>query len=230
MRSPSSTRAGPQLAATLHDAHDRAGEVDGIGFHHTGMLGGLPAQQRAPGEDTCGGYRFDDGPVANRVEGADGEVVDESEGSRPDRGEVVDAHGNEVVAHSVPAPGSPRQLQLRSHPVGGHHQHGLAVAGRDGDTRSEPAEAPDDVLVPGRGHRTGDRSDVAVGAFQIDPGLPVGGHVRSARAGTCLLPPGLRSGNCRRDKPCRNRRRPPRLRRAALGATDSRASRPRCAP
>ena len=165
-----------QLLASLHDAHDRAGQVDGIGLHHSGVLGGLPAQQGAPGDGTCRSHRFDDGPVARRVQGADGQVVDESEGSRPDRGEVVDTHGNEVLAHSIPATGPPRQLQLRSHPVGRHHQHGLAVAGGNGDAGREAAEAADDVFGPGGGHRIGDSLDVAVGAFQVYPGLPVGGH------------------------------------------------------
>ena len=157
----------------LDDTHDRAGEVDGFGGHHSGMLRGLPAEERAPGQTARSGDRRDDRQVAVLVEGAHGQVVDESDRPRADRRQVVDTHGHEVGADTVPAPGEPCQFELGPDSVDRHHQNRPLVPVRDLDARLRSHRTRRSRWRPRCGDHRRDVGHVAVGAVEVDPRLPI---------------------------------------------------------
>jgi hypothetical protein len=52
-----------QLITFLDDAHDSAGQVDRIGFHHAGMHCSFTAKKSTSGFPTSAGNRFHDRSV-----------------------------------------------------------------------------------------------------------------------------------------------------------------------
>ena len=96
--------AGDELVALDH-ADREADEVELAGLHGAGVLGHLAADQRAAGLAAALGHALDELLDVVGVELADGDVVEEEQRLGALAHEVVDAHGDEVDADGVEAPG-----------------------------------------------------------------------------------------------------------------------------
>ncbi len=89
---------------------------------------------------------FDDAgnePLADvHIELAGGKVIEKEQrfGALDDH--IVDAHGHQIDAHRIVAPGVDCEAQLGADPVGSRYQHGFAIAiERHFDQRAEAADA-----------------------------------------------------------------------------------------
>ncbi len=116
----------------------------------------------------------DDGGVAFGPEGPDRQVVHEGDRPRPGGCEVVGAHRDEVESDTGPPVRPPGQVELRAHTVGGEHEDGTPVPGRELDAGGEPAESAHHGGTPGGGDERLDAADVPVGRVEVDSGVSVG--------------------------------------------------------
>ena len=165
---------GPQHLRALDHARGEAREVEVAGRVEAGHLGGLPAGQAATDGLAGRGDRADDHARLVRVEAPDRQVVEEDQRPRPGAGEVVDAHGHQVLAQPLEPAELAGQQELGAHPVGAGDQHRLAHAGRQRVRRGEAGLAR---------HQGGQRVGVAARRLEIDPRVAVGerlGHGRAA--------------------------------------------------
>ena len=109
------------------------------------------------------------------VEPADADVVEEEQRLRALHRDVVDAHGDEVDADGVVAPGRGGDHGLRADTVGGRHEHGIAIAtGREREQAAEPADVADDLGPEGRAHVALDALDRLLARGDVDARRPVG--------------------------------------------------------
>ncbi len=154
------------------DADAAARQVEGIDLHQPRVLGGLATDQRTAGIAATGRHRADElgDPLGHDL--ADRDVVEERERLGPAADDVVGAHRHEVDADRVEASERGGDRGLGPDPVGRGDQQRLAVARRDPDRATEPAEAADDLGPMGR---------IDVAAHQVDGTLP-GRHVDARRA------------------------------------------------
>ncbi len=139
----------------LDHADGEADQVELVRHHGAGMLGHLAPDQGAPSLKASGGHPLDERDHLIVVEAADGDVVEHEQRLGPLAHEVVDAHRDQVDADGVIAAHRPGHHRLGADPVGGGHQHGMAVAG--GLEREQPTESPDvaDHLAAKRGSNLG---------------------------------------------------------------------------
>jgi hypothetical protein len=169
-----------------------------VRLHDAGVLGGLAAQQRAPGQAAALGDAGDDLLDLLGHELADGQVVLQEQRLGAADHEVVDDHRDQVAADGVVAVGGLRDGELGAHAVGGGREHRLAVPARA--QREEPREAPDaaEHLGPGRGR--GERLepvDGPVAGLDVDPGGGVAGAALDRPGRRCRLG-GLRGARAHR--------------------------------
>ena len=115
-------------AVALGDADREADEVELARLHGARVLGHLAADQRAAGLPAAVGDALDELLDVVGVELADRDVVEEEERLGALAHDVVDAHGHEVDADRVEAPGGLRDEGLRADPVGGRDEDGVRVA------------------------------------------------------------------------------------------------------
>ncbi len=174
------------LLAVLDHSHRGPGEIELLGRHHAGMLGGLAAEEGHPGIGAGGGDRPHQHLDDVGIGGADGQVVGHRQGTGPGGDQIVDAHRHQVVAEPVESPGAAGQVGLGAHPVGGHHHHRGPVTPGKADPGGEAPESAHHIVAPGGGDPGPDALDHGVGGSQVDPGLPVGRH--HTRSSTNLSP------------------------------------------
>ena len=156
--SPGATAAPVTSFERWHDAHAEAGQIHRV---PVAVLGHLAADQGAAGLAAPVGHpghdRFDDG----RQQPADADVVEEEQRIGALHGDVVDAHGHQVDADGVEAPGGLGDLELGAHAVGGRHQHRRRRsrrAWRPGRRSRRCRPAPRAGRWSGRGRRCAPRS------------------------------------------------------------------------
>ncbi len=131
-----------ELGAALDDSDGESRQVEVVDRHHPGMLGRLTSDQRAPGQPAALVDARHHGRDAVGVDPAGDHVVEEEQGLRADADEVVHAHGHEVDADGLVAPGRPRHLELGTDAVGRGHEHRVVVARRvERELAGEPADA-----------------------------------------------------------------------------------------
>src|SRR5207248_2990632 len=119
--------AGDDLAA-LDRADREAHQVELTRLHRPRVLRHLAADQRAPGRLTALGHAFDELLDVLGVEATDRDVVEEEQRLGPLRGDVVDAHRDEVDADRREAPRGLGYERLGADAVGRADQHRVAVA------------------------------------------------------------------------------------------------------
>src|SRR3989454_3673668 len=119
-----------------------------------------------------------------RIEPTDGDVVEEIEGFGPVDEDVVHAHRDQVDADGVMAAGQERDLELRSHAVGGRNQDGLAVLRWHADEARKAPEPADHLGAARRARQRRDTAYRVLARVDIDTGLAVGKpfHVSRRRA------------------------------------------------
>ena len=104
------------------------------------MLGGLAADEGAPGLDAALGNAGDQLDHLFRYVFSNGDVIQEKEGLGPAADDVVDAHGNAVDAYGIVLAHELGDTLLGAHAVGARDQHRLFHAGEVGG--KQPTEAP----------------------------------------------------------------------------------------
>ncbi len=131
-----------------------------------------------------------------RVDPAGDDVVEEEQGLGTHADEVVHAHGHEVDANGVVAPGRARHLQLRAHAVGRGHEDGVVVARRvERELASEPADACHHA--PQSFDRGLARSDVDAGAGVAGSAALVGHGPQTPGSAAWYGPADTRSGRAK---------------------------------
>jgi hypothetical protein len=158
----------------LHDPDAEPGQVEVVLAHQPRMLGRLAADEGASREPAAVGDAADQLGDLERVQPADGHIVEEVQRRGAGAHDVVGAHGDEVVADGVEPTHGIRDGGLRTYAVGRRHQHRLAIAGRHRERRSEPAEAAQDARAVGGRHCRSHQLDGAVPSLDVDAGLGVG--------------------------------------------------------
>ena len=112
-----------------------------IRCHQAGVFGGLPAQQRAPGEHATVGDPGDDlgDPFGHGA--SDGDVVLQKQRLGSTHHEVVDDHGDQVDADRVVLVHGLCDRQLGAHAVGRRGQERLPVVAAEREHAREAAQA-----------------------------------------------------------------------------------------
>ncbi len=123
--SPARTRSGPSCGPLLDDTDREAGQIELVGRHDAGVLGRLPADQRAAGLAAALVHPRHHGRHLVGVDLARGDVVEHEQRLGAHADQVVDAHGDQVDADRVVAAGVPGDHHLGAHPVGRSHQDRL---------------------------------------------------------------------------------------------------------
>ncbi len=176
--------AGPrrqrQGLAALDRTDRKAGQVEIALRIHARHLGGLTPDQRAARLAAALGDALDDpGGLVDR-QFAGREIIEEHQRLGALAHEIVDAHGDEIDAHRVEAPGVDRDPQLGADAVGGGDQDRIAVARRlQIEEPAEPAETRDHPGPVGRLGRRLDPLDERVPGIDVDTGILVGQGVRT---------------------------------------------------
>ena len=121
--------------------------------------------------------------TALRVELADGHVVEEEERPRAVADDIVGAHRHQVAADAVAAAEQARDLGLGADAVGGTHQHGPAITGRQLQRGTEPAQPTQQVVGAGAGRHDAlaQQAHRAVARRHVHAGGGVGGPCRRVR-------------------------------------------------
>jgi hypothetical protein len=148
-----------------------------------GHLGGFAADQGAAGELAAFGDAFDHGGGGIHVELAAGEVVEEEQRLGALHQDVVDAHGDQVLADGVVAVPVEGQLELGADAVGAGDQHRLAIFLRDLEQGAEAADAGEHFGAHGALRRRLDAFDEGVAGVDIDTGIAIGERDGGGRIG-----------------------------------------------
>ena len=138
---------GADHLGTVDDAHHEAGEVVVVRRHDAGVLGHLAAHQRAAAHAAAVGDTRDDRGDRFGLELADCHVIEEEQRLGAHDHDVVDAHGNEVLANGAVAVEQLGDRKLGAHAVGARDEHGVfhVLEARHREARSESAEPADDL-------------------------------------------------------------------------------------
>ena len=132
---------GAELGPLLHHADGETGQVELVASHDAGVLGCLPADQRAARLATALVHPGHDGGHLVGVDLAGGDVVEHEQWLGPHADEVVDAHGDQVDADRPVATGVAGDDHFGAHAVGRGHQHGRPEAGEvERELAAEPAD------------------------------------------------------------------------------------------
>ena len=164
----------------VHDSHAEPREIEGVLRHHSGMLGGLAAEERAPRPATAFGDALNDRDDTRGLHSADGQIVEEEQRLRAGARHVVGAHRHEVDPDGVQPIGLPRDLELRPHAVGGR---GEEPAFADAIEPGEAAHLIGDLRAPHARGEIGDQGDRLGRGLGVDTRLAVGGaHAVGSRS------------------------------------------------
>ncbi len=159
--------------APLRQTDAETGHIEFPRRVEPGHLGHLPADERAPRLAAAFGHAGHDTRHLGGQQPADGDVVEEEDGTGPDREDVVYRHRHQVDADGVETAGLLREQQLGADAVGGRHQHGLLQAA---GKLEHPGEAPDGTKHSGDVGALGvglDQADGLLPRLDVHPGLPV---------------------------------------------------------
>ena len=138
-------------------------------------LSGLAANEGAAGLFAGVRDALDDSGDLLGVELADGEVVEEEERLSTLDEDVVDAHGNGVLADRVVLVEHEGQAQLRADAVGAGDEHRLLVlAGIQRKETAEAAEVAEDLRTIRRLDAVLDEFDGVVASIDVDAGILIG--------------------------------------------------------
>ncbi len=174
-----------QRPVALDHADGEAHQVELARLHDPGVLGHLPTQQGGADLPAPLGHPAHQIGDLGRVHGTGRDVVEEEEGLGTLAHQVVHAHGHQVDADGVEAPGRLRHHRLGADPVRPGHQHRLAVAaGLQGEQAGEPAEVPEHLGPAGGGHQLADPVDGPFAGIGVHAGTGVGGGVGRVGCGT----------------------------------------------
>ena len=190
---------GPQQCVGVDDPDARGRQVVAAVLHQAGVLGGLPAQQRAAGLPAALGDPRDDRGDLVGHHLADGDVVLQEQRLGAADDQVVDDHRDEVEPDRVVLAHGLGDGDLRADTVGGRGEYRLPVAREPrGEEAREPADAAEHL---------GAVRLLGVRAQRLDrpfPGLHVhtGGGVAGARVlRRPIGPHGVTAGPGRRPPP-----------------------------
>jgi hypothetical protein len=162
-----------QYVVGLDDADAGGRDVVVVGRHQAGVLGGLPAQQRATGHHAPVGdasHQFRD-PLGHRA--PHGDVVLQKQRFGAADHEVVDHHRDEVDADGVVLVHRLGDRELGANAIGRGRQHRFPIAAQC----EQPGESTQPAADLGSGGLVGQRFqefDGAVAGFDVDPGRRVG--------------------------------------------------------
>ncbi len=134
-------RAGEHRRA-FHGADECSGDVERAGRVDTGHFRRLPTEEYTARGHAGPGHLPDESSDDARVERCRGDVVEEEQRTRPLDEHVVDAVVDDVRPDARRAAGTRRELDLRSHAVGGGDEDRLVVVLEGGDVEC-PTEAAD---------------------------------------------------------------------------------------
>ena len=124
------------------------------------MLSHLPADQRAARLAAAVDHPRHQVLDLIRLELADGDVVEEEQRLGALGGDVVHAHRHQVDADGGEAARGLGDEGLGAHPVGGGHEHRIAVAALvEGEQPAEPADVAHHLGPEGRAHPVLDTGD-----------------------------------------------------------------------
>jgi len=138
---------GPEFVPRLDGTHREAGDVQVVGGHDPGVLGRLAADQGAPGEPAALVDARHDRRHLIGIDLAGGDVVEHEEGLGPEADQVVDAHGHQVDAYRVVAPGALGHHEFGAHAVGRRDQDRVGETGRiEREPCPEAADAGHEAL------------------------------------------------------------------------------------
>ena len=116
---------GVEHLGTIDDAHGKAGEVVVGRSHDARVLGHLAAHERATRELAAVGHTLDDLCHVLGLDVTDGNVVQEEQRLGARSQNVVDAHGDQVLAHRLMTVHDLGEHEFGAHAVGTAHQHGM---------------------------------------------------------------------------------------------------------
>ena len=166
---------GIEHLGAIDDAHGKAGEVVIGRSHDTRVLGHLAAHERAARELAAVGHALDDLCHVLGLDMADGNVIQEEQRLGARSQNVVDAHGDQVLAHRLVAVHDLGEHELGAHAVGAADQdrvfHILKRAGREQAT--EAADAADNLGTIGVLDHLLNSVDGAAALGGIDAGVLV---------------------------------------------------------
>ena len=162
----------PELVA-LGEADGEAGHVEVAVRELARVLGGLAAEQHAPGPQAALVDAGDDVGDLLGHDLADHQVVEEEERDGAAGGDVVDAHRHEVDADGVEPAHAAGDLDLGADAVGAGDEHGVLEL-RQAHGAAETAEAAEDERVLRALEPLLHELDGAVARLDVDAGLLVG--------------------------------------------------------
>jgi hypothetical protein len=146
-----------QKAVPLDSADRETRQIDVARRVVAGHFGRLPADQGAARFAAAVGDALQCGQRATPIQPAGGIIVEEEQGFGALADQVVDAHGDEVDAGGVQAPGLGQEAQLGADAVRGRDEQRVAQT-RAGEVEDR-AEAADAALCAGPSRGAHERSD-----------------------------------------------------------------------
>ena len=126
---------GVEHLGTVDDAHGKSGKIVVGRSHNARVLGHLAAHERATRELAAVGHALDNLCHVLGLDVADGNIVQEEQRLGARSQNVVDAHGDQVLAHRLVAIHDLGEHELGAHAVGTADQdrvfHILERGGRE---------------------------------------------------------------------------------------------------
>src|SRR5690606_7036396 len=114
-----------QQRATLGGADCEAGKVIVIAVIHARHFGGFATDERAASEAAAMGNAFDNRGALGNVEFAGGEIIEEEERLCTLNDQIIDAHGDEVLADRIMLASIDGDLELGAHAIIGSDKNGV---------------------------------------------------------------------------------------------------------
>ena len=164
---------GDQLRFFRH-ADRESRQVVLAGRVHAGHLGRLATDQGTAGQLATLGDTGDDGLAGIDVELAAGEIVEEEQGLGALDQDVVDAHGDQVLADGVVLVELEGQLQLGPDTIGTGDQDRLLVVLGQLHQGPEAADATHDFRAHGAAREWLDAFDQGIAGVDVDAGITIG--------------------------------------------------------
>ena len=172
-----------QERGLVHDADAEPRQVELVVRHDAGVLGGLPAQERAARAPASFRHSLDDRRHALGHHPPDRQVVQEEQRLGPGADDVVGAHRDQVDADGIQPIGHPRDLELGADAVGGRGEHPPLP---DPEQPREPTDVIGDLGASRSGGQVGDQRHGLRGGLGVDAGPPVRvAHGTGQAVGSC---------------------------------------------
>ena len=173
----------PQERGLVGDADAEPRQVELVVRHDAGVLGGLPAQERASRTPASFRHALHDRRHALGHHPPDRQVVQEEQRLGSGADDVVGAHRDQVDADGIQPIGHPRDLELGADAVGGRGEHAPLP---DPEQPREPADLIGDLGASRSGGQVGDQRHGLRGGLGVDAGPPVRvAHGTGQAVGSC---------------------------------------------